>query len=530
MYDLLIRGACVVDGTGAPSRTGDVGVLKDRIVSIGTGQIDDEAYQVIDAHGLVVAPGFIDAHTHDDLAVLRRAIVPPKVQQGITTVVIGNCGFSMAPVIPTHVEAMKEYSAAVLGSDEQPWNWSTMGAFLETLSAIPLGQNVRALLGHTALRVAVMGFEQREATEQEIIKQQDLVAEAMQAGAAGLSLGLMYVPGLYTPTRELVRIAQTISKHNGVVTAHMRGEGDHLLSSVAEMISLAEKANAAVHISHLKVTGRKNWGTIQHTLERIEDARASGLDITVDVYPYTAGSTTMTQLLPPWIQEGGIARMLERLREPAIQQQVLKDFAQGVAGWENQVGAIGWGNVYIAGVQYERYKSLEGLNLVEASNTLGLTPEQAFFHLLLEEQGQITVTLFMMDERDVDQVVRSSFSMLGSDGLPIVSGRPHPRLYGTFPRFIQRYVREQKSLQLEEAIRKVTAFPAQRFRMHEQGVIEVGKKADLVIFDPDTISERATYAHPRVYPEGISAVIVAGKPVILHGQQQDQWPGEVIRI
>jgi N-acyl-D-aspartate/D-glutamate deacylase len=270
----------------------------------------------------------------------------------------------------------------------------------------------------------------------------------MQAGAAGLSLGLMYVPGLYTPARELVRIAQTVSNYNGVVTAHMRGEGDHLLTSVAEMIALAEKASVAVHISHLKVTGRKNWGTIQRTLERIEDARAHGLDITVDVYPYNAGSTTMTQLLPPWIQEGGIARMLERLRNPAMQQRVLKDFAQGIAGWENQVGAIGWENVYIAGVQYDRYKSLEGLNLVEASNMLGLTPEQAFFHLLLQERGQITVILFMMDERDVDQVVQSSFSMLGSDGLPIVSGRPHPRLYGTFPRFIQRYVREQKSLQL----------------------------------------------------------------------------------
>lgn len=527
MYDLIIRSASIIDGTGSPAFVGDIGIIGERIAGL-RAQLEEEAHSEIDARGWTVAPGFIDAHTHDDLIVLRKAVVPPKVHQGITTLVIGNCGFGMAPTIPTHEEAMKVASAAVLGEDNQAWNWPTMGNFLQALRPMALGQHVRALLGHNTLRVAVMGFELRAATEQELATQEALVAEAMQAGAAGMSLGLMYVPGMSAPRHELVCLARVVARYGGIVTSHMRGEGDYLLDSLDEMLTLAEQAEVAVHISHLKVTGRKNWGSISNALERIENGRARGLSITADMYPYTAGSTTMTQLMPPWVLEGGVKHMLKRLQDPAIRQQIRQDFINGIPGWENQVGALGWERISLSSVQREEHRMLEGLNMVEAAEKLGLSPEEAFFHLMLTEEGQITIIVFSMDERDVDTVIQAPFTMLGSDGLPILSGRPHPRLYGTFPRFIRRYVHELKSLKLEQAISKITAFPAARFGIAERGKIAAGQIADLSIFDPAQICDLATYQNPQVYPDGILAVIISGKPVVLRGQLQANWPGKLL--
>ena len=527
MLDVLIRHARIIDGSGSPTFDGDIGITGDRIVVIQP-QLTEDAHRILDARGQVVAPGFVDAHTHDDLAILRWSTVPPKVHQGVTTLVTGNCGFGLAPMVPAHVQAVKDYSAAVLGMDEQSWNWPTMGAFLETLRTMPLGQNVRALLAHGPVRVAVMGLEQRAATEQEIQEQEALVAEAMQSGAAGMSLGLMYVPGSYTPTAELIRLARVVGRYGGVIASHMRGEGNNLLTSLSEMLTIAEQAEVAVHISHLKITGRKNWGNIQRALDLLADARARGLDVTADVYPYNAGSTTITQLLPPWVQEGGVTPMLERLRNPAIQQHLRLNFANGLPGWENLAIANGWERIYLASIPHERYKSLEGQNLLEAADALGRSPEDALFQLVLDTQGQITIILFQMDDHDVDQVVQSSFSMIGSDGLPILSGRPHPRLYGTFPRFIQRYVRELKSISLEQAIYKASTFPAERFALADRGTIAVGKIADLVIFDPATISDQATYTNPQVYPAGIAAVIVSGQPVVMDGQLQPHLPGRLI--
>lgn len=528
MYDLVISNAQIIDGSGRPAFHGALGIVGTRIVALSSADLSATATRNLDARGMAVTPGFIDAHTHDDLVVLRQATALPKIHQGITTLVIGNCGFGPAPTAPASVETLKSYSAAVLGADPEPWNWPTMGAFLQTLHTRPLGQHVRALLGHTALRVATMGFELRAASEQELRQQEALVAEAMQSGAAGLSLGLMYLPGLSAPLSELVRLARVTGQYGGVVTAHMRGEGETLLSSVTEMLRLAEEADVAVHISHLKITGSRNWGSIERALEKIAQARAHGLDITIDVYPYTAGSTTITQLLPPWILAGGLPALLERLRDPLQRQRVSQDLARGLPGWDNQAAANGWERIYLASLQQPANQPMAGLNLAEAAEQLGMSPEEAFFHLILTEEGQITIILFSMAESDVDSVVQSSFSMIGSDGLPATNGRPHPRLYGTFPRFLQRYVREQQSLTLEQAIHKVTAMPAARFQLTEQGEIAINKQADLVIFDPETICDLATYQQPQTYPQGIAAVIVAGQPVVLDGQDQGSTPGQLI--
>jgi N-acyl-D-amino-acid deacylase len=529
VYDLLIRNARIVNGTGEPAFHGDIGVVGERIAAIRSS-LPEDAHSIIDAGGLVVAPGFVDAHTHDDLAVVRQSTVLPKVHQGITSVVIGNCGFGMAPVVSEHMQAVKDYAAPILGEDEQPWNWRTMPDFLQTLSDTRLGQNVAVLLAHGPLRVAIMGFEQRAATEREIIAQEGLIEEAMQAGSVGMSLGLAYVPGGYTPTAELVRLARVVGRYGGVVAAHMRSEGDDLLEAINELLTIAEQGEVAMHISHLKITGRKNWGQIQTALDLISDARARGLDVTVDVYPYNAGSTTITQLLPPWLKEGGVSNMLERLRDVRIQQRVHQEIANGLPGWDNPVNANGWERIYLSSVRLEKHKPLEGMHLAQASEWLGLSPEETLFHLILEEKGQITTIMFTMDERDVDKVVEAPFSMIGSDGLPMLSGRPHPRLYGTFPRFIERYVRTRKSLSLEQAIYKVTAFACERFGLTDRGIVADGKIADLVIFDPATISDRATYDHPHIYPDGIKAVLVAGRPVVLDGQLQADLPGQLITL
>src|SRR6266700_1595696 len=529
MYDLLIRNARIIDGTGGPAFHGDIGIVGNRIVAMRSLLLE-EAHSTLDAGGLVVAPGFVDAHTHDDLAVLRQSTVLPKVHQGITSVVIGNCGFGMAPVVPEHMQAVKDYAAPILGKDEQPWHWRTMSAFLQTLNDTPLGQNVSALLAHGPLRAASMGFEQRAATVQEIIAQEALIEDATQAGAAGMSLGLAYVPGGYTPTAELVRLARVVGRYRGVITAHMRNEGDELLASMNELLTIAEQGEVAMHISHLKITGRKNWGQIQVALDLICDARTRGLDVTVDVYPYNAGSTTITQLLPPWLKEGGVSDMLERLGEARIQQRVRQDLARSLPGWDNPVYANGWERVYLSSVQLEKHKPLEGMNFAQASEQLGMSPEETLFQLILEEKGQVTLIMFTMDERDVDKVVQAPFSMIGSDGIPILSGRPHPRLYGTFPRFIERYVRTLKSLSLEQTIYKTTALPCERFGFKDRGIVADGKIADLVIFDPATICDKATYNNPQVYPDGIKAVLVAGQTVVLDGfvQQAPRLSGQFI--
>ena len=514
MYDLLIRHARIIDGTGGPAFNGDIGIVDNRIVAMRSF-LSEEAHAVIDAGGLVVAPGFVDAHTHDDLAALRKFTVLPKVHQGVTTVVIGNCGFGMAPIVPERMQAVKDYAAPILGEDGQSWNWRTMSAFLQTLNATPLGQNVAVLLAHGTLRVAVMGFEQRAATEQEIIAQEALVEEAMQAGVVGMSLGLAYVPGGYTSTAELIRLARIVGRYHGVITAHMRNEGDELLASTNELLTIAEQGEVAMHISHLKITGRNNWGHIQAALDLISDARARGLDVTVDVYPYSAGSTTITQLLPPWLKEGGVSNMLKQLGEAGVQRRVRQEFSRSLPGWDNPIYANGWERIYLSSVQLEKHKPLEGMNLVQASEQLGMSPEETLFQLVLEEKGQATLIMFTMDERDVDKVVQAPFSMIGSDGIPILSGRPHPRLYGTFPRFIERYVRTLKSLSLEQAIYKTTAYPCERFGFRDRGIVADGKIADLVIFDPATISDKATYDNPQVYPDGIKAVLVGGQTVVL---------------
>lgn len=355
-----------------------------------------------------------------------------------------------------------------------------------------------------------------------------ILEEGLKAGAIGLSIGLLYSPGSYTTKEELAELCSVLPKYNGLLSTHIRGEGNHLLTSIEEVIWIAERSGAALHISHLKAAGKSNWGKIVQALELIEDGRARGLDITCDVYPYSAGSTTLTTLLPPWVLEGGIERTLERLSDPSIRQKIKVELQEEQKDWDNLVASTGWDSVHISAIYSEKNQDLEGKTIEDISKFRGTDPIDCFMDLLVEEEGQVSIVFFHMSNEDVNQVMRYDKALIASDSLHCQSAKPHPRLYGTFPRVLGKYVRDEGILTLEEAIRKITSFPAQRFQLGKRGLLVPSYTADIVIFDPEQISDLATYEHPKQFPIGISHTIVKGKETIKYGKHLHRKEGQVI--
>jgi N-acyl-D-amino-acid deacylase len=510
MLDVKIVNARVVDGTGAPWFRGSIGIKNGRIVGIGLAD-GIEANQEIDAGGRVVCPGFVDVHTHDDLAVLRDPIHAPKLLQGVTSAVLGNCGFGGAPASARTRADLVSYIAPVLGPVPARREWWRFCDYVEDLKRNQASLNVVTQVAHGAVRIAVMGFDARPATPGEISDMSALVEEAMQAGAIGLSLGLLYAPGCYAERGELIALARVAARCGGMLNCHIRAEGDSLLDSLDEVFAIAEAAEAPIHISHLKVIGKRNWGTIQRALDQIEVRRQAGLDITCDIYTYTAGSSTLMSVLPPWVSAGGIDQALARLADPAERDRIRRDMQHNLPGWDNFVAMLGWDRVVVSGVDTEANRNLEGLNFAEIASLRGNDPCESMMDLILEERGRVTMILHQMSEEDVKAVLRSDFAMIGSDGIPIDSGRPHPRHYGTFPRMIAKYVREERLMSLEHAVRKMTSISARRFGLRGRGIIAEGMHADLVIFDDREIRDTATFDSPRQFPEGISHVLVNGR-------------------
>jgi N-acyl-D-amino-acid deacylase len=367
------------------------------------------------------------------------------------------------------------------------------------------------------LRIAVMGFENRPASSGELDRMKGLLEEALQAGAIGLSLGLMYAPGSYTPREELAELCSVLPDCDALLATHIRGEGNSLISSIEEVIWIAEQCGVPLQISHLKAAGRSNWGNVTRAMELAEDARSRGLDVTCDVYPYTAGSTTLTTLLPPWALEGGVSRALGRLKDPDTRARIREELAYEQDGWDNLVACTGWESVYV-----------EGKNIVEIGESRALDPVDCMMDLLLEQDGKVAIVFFHMAEEDVAQVMKWERSLIASDSLHDQAEKPHPRLYGTFPHVLAAYVRDKKLLTLEEAIRKMTSFPARQFRLGGRGLISPGYAADLVVFDPETISDRATYGDPKRFPEGISRVLVNGEATIELGLHRGTRAGTTI--
>jgi len=508
MFDILIRNGSVIDGSGKAPFRGDIGVIGDRIAMIGDLQ-DLYGDRILEAEGLAVAPGFIDIHTHSDLAVLTDPRALSKVAQGVTTEVIGNCGLGVAPVRDDIREALKASVGYLTGEVE--WSWSSFSEYLTTLRRRGIAINIVPLVAHGALRACVMGFEDRPAGFFEIQRMQQLLDESMRAGAFGLSSGLIYPPSCYAQTEELVELSQVVKSHEGIYASHIRNEADELIPAVSEAIEIGQRSGVLVEIAHHKATLRRNWGKIRETLPMIEQARQEGVEVFCDVYPYTAGSTMLSTLLPAWALAGGVASLLERVRHPGQKANILEHI--GGKGLE-------WDTVFIAEATLEANRELEGRHIAEIARMRHQEPVETVLDLVIEEKAQINMLVFSISEEDMEKVLAHPLSAIGSDGVavapdgPLGRGKPHPRFYGTFPRVLGHYGREKGLFPLEEAIRKMTSAPAQRLGLQDRGLIAEGMAADLVIFDPQTINDRATYESPHQLPAGIHYVLVNGQIVI----------------
>ena len=535
-YDLIIRDGRVVDGAGNPWYRGDVAVADGKIAAIGRLK-GAGAGRVIDVGGMVVAPGFVDAHSHSDGSTLYYRQMESNVMQGVTTVVAGQCGSSPAPVNPDFREEMEKRLARILPPEvELRITWTTFNEYLREEEKGGLGANVAHLVGHGAVRVAAMGYEAREPTRGELERMRELTAEAMEAGAYGLSTGLIYPPGIFAKTDEIVEVAKVAAGYGGVYDTHMRGEGRTLMEALREAIAIGERAGIPVQVSHHKAAHREVWGRSAETLAMMEEARKKGVDITADQYPYRAGATSLATLLPPWAHEGGMERLLERLRNPELRERMQRDLEEGLPGWENFAGELGWENIYVTYVITDGNKPLEGKNLVEIRGARGDPDEYtSLFDLLLEEEGAAGMIIFSMEEEDIRRIMGHPLQMVGTDSGSSSTtgftrrGKPHPRGFGSYPKILGRYVKEHRVLGLEEAVRKMTSFPAQRFGLLDRGLLRPGMWADVVVFDPDTVIDRATYQDPHQYPEGIEYVLVNGAVTVDEGEYTGALAGRTLR-
>lgn len=517
----LVLNATVVDGTGAQPQPRDVLVVDDRIVRVSApGTENRDGHEVLDASGLVVSPGFIDVHSHADNAPFLAADDTSKILQGVTTEVVGNCGFSLAPVAADRLEVMQAYSRRLF--PPLPWDWASFGEFLQATDAAGYVTNYAPLVGHHAIRVAVLGMDDRAPTANEQKQMEQLVDEAMADGAFGLSSGLIYPPGLFAATEEVIGLANRLPDGRPYVT-HMRNESTGLLDSLHETMAIGVEGSCAVHVSHLKAAGRNNWGTMTQALAVIQRARGDGMTVTQDIYPYTAGSTMLTAALPPWFQEGGNASVLARLENPRDLDRLRANLQVDDGSWENVVMSAGWDGLVVSSTASHEF---EGMTLQQIATTRREEPFDALVRVLKQEELQASMVMHMMHEDDLETALADPVTMIGSDGLPPgAGGKPHPRMYGTFPRVLARYARERGSLTMAEAVRRMTSLPAQTFGLHDRGVIAPDMSADLVCFSPDEIADQATYDDPAQSPHGITWVMQNGNLVVHNGAYIGQRGG-----
>lgn len=528
-WSLLIRGGTVMDGTGTPGQAADVAIEGDRIAAIGP-RLEGAADRVIDAGGKVVAPGFIDAHSHSDLFYFACPSAESKIRQGCTTEVVGMCSFSQAPIHPERRDMVHTWAGGV-GADLD-LGWHTFGQYLDALRAVRPSINVVQFVGHGALRLATVGPENRRVTADELGAMERLLAEALDAGAFGYSSGLVYPPSAYGPTEELTALARSMARRGGLYFSHVRGESGMVEDSITEAIRIGEGGGVGVQIAHVKVGGRENWGKMDRVLELIDGARARGVDVSGDVYPYHAGSTKMDNLMPAWVHDGGVARLLERLADRTIRRRIVEECLVDGERWRTvSMGAVGFDEIQIATC---KQRELEGLSLAALARQTGTTPAEAMMSLLLRERATVSMVTFSQSLENVAKVLAHPALMIGSDSIGLSEGegprpgKPHPRMYGTFPRVLGEYVRERRLFPLETAVHKMTGMPAARLRLGDRGLLRPGYAADVTVFDPATVKDEATFADPHRYPVGIPYVVVNGALVVDGGRLQARGTGRVL--
>jgi len=529
-YDLLITNGRIVDGSGRPGYRADVAVQGDRIVRIGNLQ-RAKAKRVIDARGLVVAPGFIDMLGQSETYVLIDPRVMSKVMMGVTTEITGE-GDSIAPMSERLIKEQEDF----LRRFDLKIDWRTLDEYFKRFEKQGAGVNLGTFVGATQVRAHVIGFDNRPPTPAELEQMKQLVADAMKDGALGLSTSLQYVPARFAKTDEIVELAKVARQYGGIYATHQRSEANALDESLKEVFEIAQQAKIPVEIWHLKTAYKKNWGRMPEVLRRISDARARGLDVTADVYPYIAGSTSLSACLPPWALEGGTEKMLERLRDASIRQKLKTEITTDSKDWENiYLGSGGAAGVLIGSVVNRELEAMQGKRVQQIAEEQGKEPLDALFDLILADHGQTGAIYFMMSENDLLAAMKAPFVSFctdsgarATDG-PLSGSKSHPRGWGSYPRILGKYVREEKILTLEKAVQKMTGMPAARVGLKDRGLLREGMFADIAIFDPTTVIDRATFEVPNQYPEGVAYVIVNGQLSVDGGKRTAALAGRPLR-
>ena len=526
-FDILIKNGTIIDGTGGLRYKSDLGITGGKISAIASLE-ESEAGTVIDGTGLVVSPGFIDMHSHSDVTLLDDPLRESKAYQGITTEVVGNCGFSPYPNGVSGPEGAENSYM----SSRYPWTWTNLDVWADTLESKKIGINIAPQVGHLAIWAAVGLLDDRRPTPEELKKMQHLVSESIEQGAFSLSTGLTLAPSMYGDTDEIAALAEALAPFDGAFyVSHARVWAGNHVKAVEEAMEIGRRAGVPVQYSHMAIIDSRYYGTGEEMLAPIEKARSEGMDASYDVYPYTAAGTHLAQMVPTWLQEGGETTMLGRLRNPAEYSRAVEDIKTGYLGglqWEFDTFVISY-------VKTEANQEVVGKSVEEIASDRGQDPHETFLSLIEQEDNQVGCVLHNMVEKDVRYFLSHPLAMIGSDGNAISPTgvhsheRPHPRFYGTYPRILGRYVREQSLMSLEDAVRKMTGMPAERLRLKDRGVIKEGMTADLAIFNADEVIDRSTFEDPHQLSHGMSHVLVNGQPIISDGISTGALPGKVVR-
>jgi N-acyl-D-amino-acid deacylase len=524
-FDIIIRNGLILDGTGSKGYRSDLGIRNGKIILIEE-HISASGKHEIAAKGLILSPGFIDMLSWASGPILYDGEVRSVIQQGITTAVFGE-GWSMGPVNANVKQGMKNFWLEY----DLSYDWKTLKDYLRFVEKKGTSVNIASFIGATTVRMHVVGFEDRPATEDEMEEMRELVRGAMKDGALGVASSLVYTPAFYANTEELIELSKVAAEYDGIYISHIRGEGSDLLESIDELLTISKEANIPAEIYHFKAAGKENWHLLDEAINKIRIAHSQGLDITADIYPYTAGATGLDAMMPPWSKEGGDEALIERLKNENNRDRIRNEILSTKSGWENFYQMAGGGKGILVSYLSEKNKSLQGKSIAEIARLKNTDEISTIFDLLIEEQGYGGGIYFLMSEENVKKKIQLPWVSFCTDedayrpeGL-MGKRNPHPRAYGTFPRILGKYVREEKVISLSDAIRKMTSLPAARLGLSDRGRLKKGMAADIVIFDPDKVDDMATYIQPHQYPVGINYVIVNGRIVVQQGQHTGVKPG-----
>lgn len=528
-YDLIIRNAMIYDGSGAAPVAGEVAINADTIAAVGKLE-NAVGKREIDAQGMAVAPGFINMLSWAPVSLIEDGRSQSDIRQGVTLEVFGE-GWSMGPLN----EKMKQEEKAQQGDIKYDINWTTLGEYLDYLVARGISTNIASFVGATTVRIHEVGYDNRPPTPEELERMKALVRQAMEEGALGVGSSLIYAPAFYAQTDELIELCKVAAEYGGMYISHIRSEGNRLLESVDELIEIARAANIPAEIYHLKAAGRTNWHKMDEVIARVESARAAGLQITADMYTYTAGATGLDAAMPPWVQEGGYQAWVQRLQDSAIRKRVIKEMTAPADDWENLFLHAGPENVLLIGFKSDSLKYLTGKSLAEVASMRNSTPPETAIDLVIQDGSRVESVYFLMSEDNLKKQIALPWVSFDSDAASqapegnFLKSSVHPRAYGNFARLLGKYVREEKVISLEEAIRRLTTLPAGNLKIKKRGSLTPGYFADVVVFDPATIQDHATFESPQQYATGVQHVFVNGEQVLKDGEHTGAKPGRVVR-